>query len=309
MFYSNLFEIEYQKMFPFIKISKKNLLSIFLISFFIGIVAFIMETLLDYISSNKLYDRGFLIGPFIPLYFSVVFLFLMFVKTPMYCVKNLVKYFLIISIFISIVELLVGNICESIFNVELWKYDISMPFSSKYVSLFVSIIWGIIGDFLLFFVVPLFKKICDKITFKAKSIIVIFSIIYLLIDISLSIFIVVKNGKYEELYGPIHANLELTTLLMIIVLYFFISCSIFVILNTFKLNDKKYLYFLYFASVFIPYISFLNYFINYKIKLLIFLDLFGYYVALTYFILILVIIIKQLIKFTIKTKKVDKNPL
>lgn len=60
----NLFEIQYQKKFPFVKVSKQNLFSIFFIALLTGVVAFLYETLLDYILKGVLCDRGFLIGPF-----------------------------------------------------------------------------------------------------------------------------------------------------------------------------------------------------------------------------------------------------
>lgn len=303
MFYSNLFELEYKKTFPFVKISKNNILSIFLISLIIGILAFIMETFVDYFSSGLLFDRGFLIGPFIPLYAIVVFIFLCYVKTPMYCFNNLIKYFVIISISISLIEFIVGNVCEKLIGVELWKYDKSLPLSSKYVSLYVSIIWGIIGDFILFLIVPLFKKICDMITYKSKKIIMIFFIVYFILDVSLSIYLVIKNGKYNELYGPFVSNNELTLYLLSITLYYLISSSIFILLNSFKINNKNYLYVLYFLSVFIPYFSFFNYFIKFNQKTLMFLNVLGYLICVTYFILLLLIIINYLIKNSIKTKK------
>lgn len=60
----NLFEIQYQKKFPFVKVSKQNLFSIFFIALLTGVVAFLYETLLDYILKGVLCDRGFLIGLF-----------------------------------------------------------------------------------------------------------------------------------------------------------------------------------------------------------------------------------------------------
>ncbi|MDY2888382.1 MAG: hypothetical protein SOU19_02310, partial [Candidatus Caccosoma sp.] len=66
----NCFDIQYKKRFPFVTIDKKNLFDIFFIALLVGVVAFFYETLLDYVWPNgKLYDRGLLIGPFLPIYF------------------------------------------------------------------------------------------------------------------------------------------------------------------------------------------------------------------------------------------------
>ena len=89
----NLFNIQYTKKFPFIKVSKKDFFAIFMIASAMGFLAFIYETLLDLLITNNLYDRGFLIGPFIPLYFFITF-FVLIIK-----IMSKIKYeFLCFSI-------------------------------------------------------------------------------------------------------------------------------------------------------------------------------------------------------------------
>ena len=122
MFIGNCFEIEYIKKFPFVKISKDNLFAIFFIAVLVGVGAWFMETLLDYVAMGYLFDRGFLIGPFIPVYFFCVFFGLLYIKTPKVSWKNFFIHILIIGGGISLVEFIVGNLCELVIGDVLWNY-------------------------------------------------------------------------------------------------------------------------------------------------------------------------------------------
>ena len=144
MFKGNCFNIEYTRKFPFVKVSKNDLFAIFFVAVCVGFFAFIYETLVDYVAVGYLFDRGFLIGPFIPIYFFCVLFGLMFIKTPKASIKNFFIYMLIIGAGISLVEFIVGNVCELLFHQVLWTYDGFMPLSYKYVSLSVAFVWGMV---------------------------------------------------------------------------------------------------------------------------------------------------------------------
>ena len=196
----NIFDLKYKKRFPFIVISKKNLFAIFFISMLVGIFGFISETIIELIETGYICDRGFLVGPFIPIYFFSVLLGLLFIKTPKRTIKNFILSTLIIGTSISLIEFVVGNICELIFKVQLWTYDYTMPLSYKYVSLSVGVIWGIIGSFFVMFILPLLKKIADKIDEKYYFKIFYLFLVCFLSDFIISIILVIKNGEYQELY-------------------------------------------------------------------------------------------------------------
>lgn len=179
---------------------KENLFAIFFEALLVGFVAFIFETLLDFAITGYLYDRGFLIGPFIPIYFFMVIIGLFFLKIPTFSLKNFICYFFIIGMGVSAIEWIVGNLFEWITGAILWSYDGFMPFSYRYVSLTVAIFWGILGTLYLMFIVPFIKKIADRFSNKQKFFITIIFFILFLMDIIVSFFLVLKNGGYHELY-------------------------------------------------------------------------------------------------------------
>ena len=140
----NLFNIKYSKKFPFIHISKSNLFAIFFISLILGILGFILETAVEYIFSDLLTDRGFLNGPFIPVYFVYGFISLLFIKIPEKNIINFFKLSFIFAILVTVIELITGNILELFTKSTLWNYS-HLPLSGKYISLIVSInaLWPI----------------------------------------------------------------------------------------------------------------------------------------------------------------------
>ena len=65
----NLFNIKKDNKFPFIHISLNSLYAIFLLSLFLGVFGWVFETTIEIFFSQIVSDRGFLCGPFIPIYF------------------------------------------------------------------------------------------------------------------------------------------------------------------------------------------------------------------------------------------------
>ena len=272
MNYGNCFNIEYVKKFPFVKISKSDLFSIFYFSVIIGFLAFIMETILEYIFYDCLLDRGLLTGPFIPIYFFCIFFGLLYLKTPTPTYKNFIKYIIIIGGGISLVEFIIGNICELIFNEVLWSYEGDLPFSYKYVSLSIGLIWGVLGTLLFMFVLPFFKKIPDRFSYKGKILFINMFLLYISIDILITINIIKNNNwNYDPLYDfdkSFEISLFILVLLLSICLLYFIGKNIF---------EKKFKYrYLYIMIYILSSIMTLMLFIS--ISYCKYLYLYNYYV-------------------------------
>lgn len=298
MFYSNLFEIEYKKTFPFVKINRHNLFAIFFISMVIAICAFIMETFVDYINNYKLYDRGFLIGPFIPLYFFVVFFALCYIKTPMYSVNNFIKYILIIGISVSLVEYIVGNIFEHMFSVVLWNYEDTMPLSFRYFSVTVGFIWGILGSLLLFFVIPLLKKVADLLTVKAKITILTLFLVVFFSDLIVSLILIINNNfQYKEIYGPIQGNVDTTLFVISFIMYVFSASALALLINISKSEYKSSIYLLFYVSQILPLFSFVNFFISINSIVVDILSYIGYSIIYIYLLITLYITIYKLVEY------------
>ena len=114
-----------------------------------SILGFIMEsTLFKCTSMNK--HSGIFYGPITAVYgvgiISIILLDKYFFKK-IKCHKIL-KYlleFITLTIILSLIEYLGGNILNYLFNIDMWNYS-SKPLNfGKYICLENSIIWGILG--------------------------------------------------------------------------------------------------------------------------------------------------------------------
>ncbi len=236
----NMFQIQYTKRFPFVKVKRNSLFAIFFSSCLTGIGAFFLETILDYICMNYLVDRGFLCGPFLPIYFFVVFFGLLYVKTPKRTIKNYLIAAFFLSISITAVEFIVGNVCEWLWHKPLWTYDGFAPLSYQYVSLTISLLWGFLGALYLFFIIPLFKKVADRMTKQRKYIFTILFLFFFLADFVITLLLIAKQGgRYQELFSPLPASRKITFFLIGIPIVALFCCMAPSILKHFVLKGKR----------------------------------------------------------------------
>ncbi len=310
MLNGNCFEIEYSKKFPFVVISKKNLFDIFFIAMLVGIVAFFYETLLDYIMMDYLFDRGFLTGPFIPIYFFCVFIGLCYIKTPKLSFKNILLSIIAIGCGISLIEFVVGNVFELLIGQELWTYDGFMPLSYKYVSLTVALIWGLLGTFIVMFIFPLLKKMCDKIPDKTHLPIVITFLVLFITDIIFSFALVIKNGgEYKELYC-FKKSIELTLFIIGIALFIIVAIAFAIFLYKSLYKFKKTAVILFFTSLIFMIISCVDYLHKSSSAFVSFLSSVGFVIAAfyIYFLLSLIVIsFIRIISYLLTRKEILKN--
>lgn len=228
----NLFNIKRNFKFPFIHISKDNFFAIFCISLLLGIFGWFFETTVEIFFNQVLSDRGFLYGPFIPIYFVFSFLSLLFINIPKKTFKNFIKFFFIYAILVTALEYVVGNLIELITGAVLWNYD-HFPISYEYISLPVSIIWGIGCCVFVIYIVPYLYKIYLNLSYFIKAFIGSSFIILLSSDLTLTILDMIRYGKYRRKYYY-YVNSKLMTIslcceviftLITIILYLLIKKS------------------------------------------------------------------------------------
>ena len=135
---------------------------------------------------DKTYVSGFMNTIFTPIY-GIAIILILFIDKKINIKNKVIKLlteFIIFSILLSIIEGLGGILIELIFNKIYWNYD-SYKFNiGKYMSLEISLIWGIISLITLYLIYPLYKKIEDKIPkilTISISIIFIINLIYIII--------------------------------------------------------------------------------------------------------------------------------
>ena len=235
----NLFNIKRNLKFPFIHISFYNFLAIFLISLFLGVFGWFFETTVEVFFNQALTDRGFLLGPFIPIYFVFSFIALLFFNIPKKTFKNFVKSFFLYGILVTVLEFIVGNLIEDITGAILWNYD-HFPMSYEYVSLPVSIIWGLGCSYFIMYVVPFLFKVYVNMSMTLKTFFSCSFIIIFPADLTLIILDMIKYKKYRRKYFY-YVDSKLMSVLLVDECIFALFTVLFYLLNfKFKVN-KTYL--------------------------------------------------------------------
>lgn len=164
-----------------------KLVDIYLLFWFSSILGWIMEEIVCSIGERKIINRGFLIGPYCPIYGVGAVLILL--------LKGITNYYLIFILSLllcSAIEYLVSFIMELVFKVRWWDYS-DEPFNiNGRICLKNAIAFGILGVLLIGYILPLFNKVINS--FSNKTLIAVIILVITTIDIILS-FIIMFNIK------------------------------------------------------------------------------------------------------------------
>ncbi len=217
-----IFDINYFKKFPFIRLNFDTFFSILFECIFIGVLAFFMETGLEYICYHVLADRGFLIGPFIPIYaiFCLIIIFRnKFFKNSIYTFFDYFGFIFFLSIAL---EEIIGLFCEHAYNAILWQYnDIPLTSPSGYTNNLISLLWALIGSLYIMYVIPFVNNLSYKFSRRVKITITSIFFFLLTIDLIVSFYLININHGYQDLYYH-RANIDITLFLICVVAYLLI---------------------------------------------------------------------------------------
>lgn len=170
-----------------------------LLFFIVSIFGWIMEVLLKFISDHKFINRGFLIGPYCPIYGKGTVLITLFLSK----YKNdIVVLFVMSTLICSVLEYLASYIMEKMFNARWWDYSQYKYNLNGRICLINSILFGIGGTILILFIVPTLMSLINLINIDIQNIIVIILLVIYIIDNIISFSVVIKfkglNNKYKN---------------------------------------------------------------------------------------------------------------
>ena len=157
------------------------------IFFIFSVLGFLFENFLN-IFTNDNFNSGILFGPWTFIYGFGAFLIIILNKfLNQYHMKKWKQVFICyvgITILMTLVEFIGGNLIEILFHRTYWDYT-NMRFNyGKYICLEVSLLWGILATLINYFVFPWINKFEKKIPIWVSiGFIILFSI-----DIIISLF-------------------------------------------------------------------------------------------------------------------------
>ena len=162
----------------------------FMIYSFLG---WLVESIYIFISQHKWLNRGFLIGPYCPIYGVGALAIILISK---YVIKYPLLLFLLSVLFCSMFEYLASFLLERIFNVRLWDYSKRKYNLNGRICLATTVLFGIGGVLVAYFIQPYLSKLILLIPQNIIYIIVAILLIIFVIDIIISskIIINLKNN-------------------------------------------------------------------------------------------------------------------
>ena len=132
-----------------------EMICLFIIYSFIG---WCVEVLYAAMTTGKLINRGFLSGPYCPIYGVGMLLIIVLLYPLRY---DLIFLFLAAVFLTSVLEYLTGILLEAFFNQRWWDYS-NMPFNIQgFVCLKFSILWGLGCVFVIRIIHPHIRMFAD----------------------------------------------------------------------------------------------------------------------------------------------------
>lgn len=186
----------------------------FLIYIIYAFFGWILECLYAFIKSKKFVNRGFLIGPWIPIYGYGALLITLLLKK---YIDDPFALFAMSLIVCSILEYVTSYVLEKIFKVRWWDYSSNKYNINGRVCLETMIPFGIMGMIVMYIINPLIMDMINNLSYFSLNFITILIFIFFLIDnvISFKLAGELKNMRFkvnsdntEEINKKIRKKLE-----------------------------------------------------------------------------------------------------
>lgn len=162
---------------------------LFIIYSFIGWIIEIVDT---YIIRKRFVNRGFLIGPYCPIYGFGSILMITFLNKYL---KDPIALFVMAVFICSILEYFTSYIMEKLFKARWWDYSNRKFNINGRICLETLIPFGIGGCLIMYFINPFIVKVLNMINYNFLNVLTIILLIIFIIDniISFNIILNVKN--------------------------------------------------------------------------------------------------------------------
>ena len=138
-----------------------------------SIIGYLFEMLVCLIFKQKP-TSGIMYGPWTPIY-GIGILLILFInrfvlKFNMNKVLELIVFFILVVVILSLIEQLGGVLLDKLFHKTLWSYNDLKFHITKYVALEVSILWGGAAILIAYVIQPLINNLFYKVPFIVTAI-------------------------------------------------------------------------------------------------------------------------------------------
>ena len=173
----------------------KKIRNYFIIFFVYAVLGWLYEVLLFYFRGDGLINRGFLYGPYLPVYgFGALLLVVLLNKiigrkrdNIMGWIRDILLMLVLVFIITTIVEYISHYILDTFFDIKLWNYSKQFLNINGRVCFGASRNFAIGGTFFLFVLQPLLNKFMDKTSDKKLNIISLCLLCIVIVDFVITI--------------------------------------------------------------------------------------------------------------------------
>ena len=149
-------------------------------------IGWVLETIFASALQRKFINRGFLIGPFTPIYgFSAILIILLLVWisiSEQNALITLIKNLLLSTLMVTTLEFITGYLLEKIFHSKWWDYSDNFLNFKGYICFKYSILWGVLAFALIQIVHPFMEQFIYLLPESTKMYIAIFFMVYFIFD-------------------------------------------------------------------------------------------------------------------------------
>lgn len=180
-----------------------------LLFLFFDIIGWIYEVVLAFMYGHGFVNRGFLFGPYLPLYGSgaLILIFVLggLMKKDIRVGRINVKpiaVFLMIMLVTTTLEYVVGWFMESVFHQQFWNYsDYKWQLHGR-ICVSASLRFGLGGMVFLYILVPLFRKMLGKLPLRFRQVSAILIVILMAADLAATLYFSNLHGFNPALAQP-----------------------------------------------------------------------------------------------------------
>lgn len=161
----------------------------FLLFIIFSFVGWLLEVTCFFIYDKKIVNRGFLLGPYCPVYGISAILIVYLLESFKH---NLILLFLLSILICMITEYFISYLCEKLFKARWWDYSNRKFNINGRIYLPYSILFGFLGLITVGFIAPLLFKLLKQIPIKILYVYFFILLIIFIADLIASIIIMFK---------------------------------------------------------------------------------------------------------------------
>lgn len=154
---------------------------------------------------RRFVNRGFLNGPYCPVYgFGVIAVLVLLLPVK----GNLLLFFVGSIILTTLVEFIAGLILEKSFSEKWWDYSSEKYNIKGYICLRASVIWGTACVVVAYFLHPIINNVLTLIPGNLSTGLAVFAIATIIADATISIYSLLKVKQKVQLLYDIGGNIK-----------------------------------------------------------------------------------------------------